>query len=32
VQQPFDAPGNPFSLRVIRKPTNEPIFDTSGHR
>jgi hypothetical protein len=32
VQQPFDMPGNPFALRIIRKHNNQPIFDTSGHR
>jgi hypothetical protein len=32
VHQPFDSPGNPFSLKVIRKSTNEPIFDSHGHR
>lgn len=32
VHQPFDSPGNPFSLKVIRKPTDTPIFDSRGHR
>ena len=32
VHQPFDSPGNPFALKVIRKPTDQPIFDSTGHR
>jgi hypothetical protein len=32
VHQPFDSPGNPFSLKIIRKPTDIPIFDSTGHR
>jgi hypothetical protein len=32
VHQPFDSPGNPFALKVMRKPSDTPIFDTTGHR
>jgi hypothetical protein len=32
VHQPFDSPGNPFALKVMRKPADTPIFDSTGHR
>lgn len=32
VHQPFDSPGNPFRLKVIRKATNTPVFDSTGHK
>jgi hypothetical protein len=32
VHQPFDSPGNPFALKVIRTGSGDAIFDSTGHR